>query len=202
MKRAWRSAVLPGQVARVAVIAVKALRSKPRRTARACFAHEAALCDISANGWGTLSGLGGGRTMDIDSYFSDHWRDIEDERFERYEQLFVWNDAQFALLEPAGIGAGERVLDVGSGPRPVRHRTGAGWLGESGSASTVSISTHASLRTPISAGPTIARVNFHHIDDHRLPFADQSVRLRRCARTCWSMYPTCAPLWRRYISGC
>jgi ubiquinone/menaquinone biosynthesis C-methylase UbiE len=54
--------------------------------------------------------------MQIDSFFTDHWRDIEDERIERYEQMFVWHDAQRTLVEPAELGPGMRVLDVGSGP--------------------------------------------------------------------------------------
>ena len=54
--------------------------------------------------------------MDIGTFYTDHWKDIEEARIERYEQMFVWQDAQKVLLEPAELALGQRVLDVGSGP--------------------------------------------------------------------------------------
>ena len=54
--------------------------------------------------------------MDVSSFFTDHWKDIEEERIARYEQMFVWREGQRALLAPAQIAAGHRVLDLGAGP--------------------------------------------------------------------------------------
>jgi len=51
-----------------------------------------------------------------DKFFQDHWLKIEDERLERYERMFEWRPDQSALLEPADIQPGHRVLDFGSGP--------------------------------------------------------------------------------------
>ena len=36
--------------------------------------------------------------MDIDSFYTEHWKEIENERIERYEQMFVWQDAQAQLF--------------------------------------------------------------------------------------------------------
>ncbi|NJN50632.1 MAG: methyltransferase domain-containing protein [Gammaproteobacteria bacterium] len=55
-------------------------------------------------------------TPEISTFFSDHWREIEDDRVARYEQMFVWRPEQDALIAPAGIAAGHSVLDFGCGP--------------------------------------------------------------------------------------
>ena len=54
--------------------------------------------------------------MQADSFYADHWIEIEDDRVARYEQMFVWREGHKTLLEPAGIEEGQAVLDVGSGP--------------------------------------------------------------------------------------
>ncbi len=51
-----------------------------------------------------------------ESFYTDHWREIEDERITRYEQMFVWRDQQLVLLEGAELKPGQRVLDIGCGP--------------------------------------------------------------------------------------
>ena len=51
-----------------------------------------------------------------DTFYTDHWRDIEDDRIARYEQMFQWRDGQAVLLEGAELAPGQRVLDLGSGP--------------------------------------------------------------------------------------
>ncbi|HEY6597931.1 MAG TPA: methyltransferase domain-containing protein [Pseudomonadales bacterium] len=53
---------------------------------------------------------------DADTFYTDHWKHIEDERLARYEQMFVWRAEQLRLLEPAGIASGQRVVDLGCGP--------------------------------------------------------------------------------------
>jgi ubiquinone/menaquinone biosynthesis C-methylase UbiE len=53
---------------------------------------------------------------DPKTFFTDHWRSIEEERIARYERMFVWRAEQASLLEPAAIEAGQHVLDFGCGP--------------------------------------------------------------------------------------
>ncbi|PPR20040.1 MAG: Demethylmenaquinone methyltransferase [Alphaproteobacteria bacterium MarineAlpha10_Bin3] len=54
--------------------------------------------------------------MSTDSYYKDHWVDIEPDRLDRYEAQFVWGPNGDRLLEPAAIAAGHAVADYGCGP--------------------------------------------------------------------------------------
>lgn len=55
-------------------------------------------------------------TVNKDSYYQDHWLEIEEERLERYERMFEWRPEQTAMLDPADLQPGQRVVDFGSGP--------------------------------------------------------------------------------------
>ena len=48
--------------------------------------------------------------MKKDSYFQDHWREIEEDRLERYEEMFKWRPEQESLLTPLGLTEGMSVL--------------------------------------------------------------------------------------------
>ncbi|MCB1744697.1 MAG: methyltransferase domain-containing protein [Gammaproteobacteria bacterium] len=54
--------------------------------------------------------------MSLQSYYKDHWVEIEPERLDRYEQQFVLRDVHRWLLEPADIRPGQTVADFGCGP--------------------------------------------------------------------------------------
>lgn len=54
--------------------------------------------------------------MSLDTYYKDHWVEIEPERLDRYEEMFQWSPAQNALIEPAEIASGQVVADFGCGP--------------------------------------------------------------------------------------
>ena len=45
--------------------------------------------------------------MDIDTFYTDHWKEIEDERIERYEGMFQWRDAHAQMLAPADLQNGK-----------------------------------------------------------------------------------------------
>ena len=36
--------------------------------------------------------------MEIDDFYTEHWKQIEDDRFARYEKMFVWSEEQLKLL--------------------------------------------------------------------------------------------------------
>lgn len=55
-------------------------------------------------------------TINKDSYYQDHWIEIEGERLERYELMFEWRPDQTPMLDPADIQPGQRVVDFGCGP--------------------------------------------------------------------------------------
>jgi len=107
--------------------------------------------------------------MEIDSFYADHWRDIEDERIARYEQMFQWRDGQRALVAPAELAPGQHVLDLGAGPG--FFATGLATLvAPGGRVDGVDINRRfvddANARA---AGRS--DLAFHHVTDHRLPFA-------------------------------
>jgi ubiquinone/menaquinone biosynthesis C-methylase UbiE len=108
--------------------------------------------------------------MNLDSFFADHWKEIEDERVQRYEQMFQWRDGQRALLAQAEIGPGQRVLDLGAGPG--FFATGLAQLvSPGGRVDGVDINRRfvADARTRAAGRDDLA---FHHVEDHRLPFPD------------------------------
>ncbi|MDP6829788.1 MAG: methyltransferase domain-containing protein [Alphaproteobacteria bacterium] len=54
--------------------------------------------------------------MSLDSYYKDHWVEIEPERLERYEAQFILGNRGDRLLAPADIAAEQVVADYGCGP--------------------------------------------------------------------------------------
>ncbi len=54
--------------------------------------------------------------MKLDTFYTDHWQEIEPDRMAAYEKLFQWDPAMAPLLEPGEFGAGQAILDFGCGP--------------------------------------------------------------------------------------
>ena len=54
--------------------------------------------------------------MSAETYYRDHWLDIDPERVEGYEEMFRWRPEMAALLAPAEIEPGQTVVDYGCGP--------------------------------------------------------------------------------------
>ncbi|MCE2407656.1 MAG: methyltransferase domain-containing protein [Pseudomonadales bacterium] len=50
------------------------------------------------------------------TFYTDHWQHIENERVNRYEQMFAWRDGHAALISSLNLHTGSRVLDYGCGP--------------------------------------------------------------------------------------
>jgi len=65
-----------------------------------------------------------------DRYYQTHWQDIEPDRLDRYEKMFVWRPEQDPLLAPLALKAGQTVIDFGCGPgflaAEIARRVGAG----------------------------------------------------------------------------
>lgn len=110
--------------------------------------------------------------MDIDTFFTDHWREIEDTRIERYEAMFVWHDAQRALLEGAAIEPGMRVLDVGAGPGFFASGIADLVTGD-GRVDGVDINARF-VRDANERFAALDHLHFHHVQDHTLPFDNES----------------------------
>lgn len=108
--------------------------------------------------------------MDIDSFYADHWREIEDERIARYEQMFQWREGQRALVAPAELAPGHRVLDLGAGPGFFASGLLA-LVAPGGRVDGVDINRRFVADANARAAGR-ADLAFHHVTDHRLPFAD------------------------------
>jgi ubiquinone/menaquinone biosynthesis C-methylase UbiE len=54
--------------------------------------------------------------MNHETYYKDHWVEIDPERLEAYEQMFEWRPQNAPLLEPAQLAPGHIVVDYGCGP--------------------------------------------------------------------------------------
>lgn len=104
-----------------------------------------------------------------ETFYTDHWREIEDERVARYEQMFVWRDQQLTLLEGAELQPGQRVLDIGCGPGFFAMGL-AGIVGADGYVDGVDI--NARFIADATRRADRPNVKFHHLTDHVLPFAD------------------------------
>ena len=111
--------------------------------------------------------------MNIDTYYTDHWKHIEEDRMARYERMFEWREDRGALLVPAVIGPGHRVLDFGSGPGFMALAI-ADIVGETGHVHGVDLNAgfvnNASTRA---AGRT--NVSFHQVTGREIPLADGAV---------------------------
>ena len=109
-------------------------------------------------------------TPDLDRFYTDHWRTIEDERVGRYEKLFAWRPEQAVLLAPAGIEPGHHVLDLGCGPGYLTAEL-ASLVGGGGRAVGVDINNRfVADANERAKGAT--NLSYQVIVDHRLPFDD------------------------------
>ena len=116
--------------------------------------------------------------MSENTFYADHWRDIDDERVARYERMFVWRDGHEALLAPLQLRPGCRVLDFGCGPGFVAEGM-ADIVGSAGRVYGVDLNTrfvtNASNRNSASDS-----ISFHPVDGNRIPLGDTSVDRLLC----------------------
>ncbi len=114
--------------------------------------------------------------MSLDSYYKDHWVEIEPDRLDRYEDQFVWGPGRGRLLEPAGIEAGQSVADYGCGPGYVSVEL-AKRVGEAGRVHAFDINADFVNRTRdrVAANGFACRVTVTHLKDDKLPLEDDAL---------------------------
>ena len=54
--------------------------------------------------------------MDDNTYYRDHWAEVDEERLANYQQLFQWHPAMEVLISGADIRPGQIIVDYGCGP--------------------------------------------------------------------------------------
>lgn len=112
----------------------------------------------------------------LETYYRDHWIEIEAERMQRYETMFQWHEGQEVLIAPAKIGAGQVIADFGCGPGGLAIEL-ARRVGSKGKVIGLDINPEFLKRTRALAqteGLT-DRVDTLLVEDDRIPLPEQAV---------------------------
>ena len=119
--------------------------------------------------------------MNENTFYTDHWRHIEDERVARYERMFQWRDGHAEMLAPLDLRAGSRVLDYGCGPGAVALGM-AGLVGPGGCAYGVDLNARF-VADATGRAEGVANVSYHLLEDGpegRIPLPDGAVDRLLC----------------------
>jgi ubiquinone/menaquinone biosynthesis C-methylase UbiE len=113
--------------------------------------------------------------MNPETYYRDHWVEIDPERLAAYEQMFEWRPLMDPLLAPAAISAGQRVVDDGCGPGglavELARRVGDGHV----HAIDLNETFVERARERAAREDLAERITVHHVSNDRIPLADASV---------------------------
>ena len=114
--------------------------------------------------------------MASDTFYKDHWVEIEPERLDRYEKMFQWSPANDRLLEPAQIASGQVVADFGCGPGAMAVEL-ARQVGPEGHVHAMDLNAEfvARARAKAEAEGLSDRVTVHHLTGTGLPLADDAL---------------------------
>lgn len=115
-------------------------------------------------------------TTNLDTYYRDHWAEVEPERMERYQAMFQWRDSHEVLIAAAEIGEGHAVADYGCGPGALSIEL-ARRVGESGKVLALDINREFLQQTQMFAERAgfAQRVDTKLMEDDRIPTADNSL---------------------------
>ena len=125
-----------------------------------------------------LSDIEGLERVTQASFYTDHWKRIEDERIDRYEQMFVWREGHEALLKPLDLQHGSRVLDFGCGPGFVSMGM-ANLVGAKGHVYGVDLNERF-IQDASNRAIDTSHVSFHAINDEKIPLDNNVVNRALC----------------------
>lgn len=114
--------------------------------------------------------------MSSNSFYRDHWVNIDEDRLERYQRMFQGNPASDILYEPADIQPGQIVGDFGSDPGHTAIEI-ARWVGSKGHVHALDINPEFVEQTKhnAKAAGLEQQVTAHQCDGCTLPFADEAL---------------------------
>ena len=114
--------------------------------------------------------------MKAETYYRDHWLDVDPERIDAYEAMFRWRPEMAPLLDPAEIAEGQTVIDYGCGPGMLSLEL-ARRVGPDGRVHAVDINDLFLRRAEQHADEEELRerIEFHLIEEDRLPQGDDGV---------------------------
>jgi ubiquinone/menaquinone biosynthesis C-methylase UbiE len=123
-----------------------------------------------------LSPEQGAIVKNVESYYRDHWVEIDAERLAAYDEMFRWRPEMDPLIAPAEIAAGQTVLDYGCGP---------GWLaielarrvGPAGRVHAVDLNEEFLARAAhhAAAGGVGDRIRFARMEGDRIALDDRTL---------------------------
>ena len=114
--------------------------------------------------------------MNPETYYRDHWVEIEHERLEAYESMFEWRPQMAPLLEPAELASRQKVVDYGCGPGGLAIEL-ARRVGPQGSVTGIDVNADmvARARARAEREGMSGFVRFSQVDDDRLPIESGTI---------------------------
>jgi SAM-dependent methyltransferase len=109
-----------------------------------------------------------------ETFYRDHWVEIEPERVEAYEDLFAWRPQMAPLLEAAELAPGLRVVDFGCGPGGLAVEL-ARRVAPGGAVHGVDLNEELLERAAARAARERVQLELHHSKNERIPLGDASV---------------------------
>lgn len=111
--------------------------------------------------------------MSRETYYKDHWVEIEPDRLDRYEDQFTWGERGNRLIEPADIEPGHEVADYGCGPGFLSLEL-AKRVGEDGHVHAFDINADfvARTRAKLAENGFDRRATVTHLQEDMLPLED------------------------------
>lgn len=109
----------------------------------------------------------------MDTFYTDHWKQIEADRLERYEAMFQFRPELEPHLEALELKSSSRVLDFGCGPgflsMEIARRTNGGVIGADLNEEFVARATERA------ANESLSNLTYVHLTGDSLPLEDKSV---------------------------
>ncbi len=117
----------------------------------------------------------GDEILNKETYFRDHWVEVEPARLGAYTEMFKWRPEMAPLLAPAALRAGQTVVDYGCGPGGLALEL-ATRVGPGGHVHGVDLNAEfiALARKALDEAGFAGITTFHHVQDDRIPLADAS----------------------------